>query len=85
MFAMDPYEVLSFNKPGKGVAAIFHTHILGDERPSDFDKKMSEHSCLGFLIYSRETKRFYLHEPDDKEYDHGDLSQIKKAITKFND
>ena len=61
-FVMDPLQYLLF-KEQYSTIAIFHSHIVGDETPSEFDIIMSENSCVPFLIYSLNTKNVYIHTP----------------------
>ena len=60
-FVMDPVQFLLF-KEKYNVIALYHSHIVGDEEPSDFDKLMSENSCIPFLIYSLNTKKHHLYK-----------------------
>ena len=50
-FIIDPYDYLLFMKDYK-ILSIFHSHLIGDEKASEFDKKTSESCCLAFIIYS---------------------------------
>ena len=48
---------------------IFHSHVVGCEKPSEFDEKSSENCCYPFLIYSINSEKFFLYEPLLKDYD----------------
>tara|TARA_B100001063_G_C16699974_1_gene522025 strand:+ start:775 stop:1170 length:396 start_codon:yes stop_codon:yes gene_type:complete len=67
-FMLDPLEYLMF-KEKFDMVAIYHSHINVDEQPSEFDVKMCNNCCIPFLIYSLETKKFNLYEPQNLETD----------------
>jgi proteasome lid subunit RPN8/RPN11 len=66
-FLIDPNNYLKF-KNDYDIIAIFHSHIVGDESFSEFDIKMSELSCVPFLVFSLNTRKFNLYEPQNKDY-----------------
>jgi proteasome lid subunit RPN8/RPN11 len=76
-FAISPVKYLNFKKD-YDMIGIFHSHIIGDENPSEFDIKMSDTCCLPFIIYSLNSKNFYFYEPHYKDYN-------VKTITRFKD
>lgn len=78
-FMIDPYDYLSFIKKFKCLS-IFHTHLAGNEEPSDFDSKTSENCCYPFIIYSVVTEKFFIYEPHYKDYDVNILSRIKDKL-----
>jgi len=78
-FVMDPLHYLLF-KEEYSTIAIFHSHIVGDETPSDFDIVMSENSCIPFMIYSLNTKNVYIHTPKHIDADKGKLEKVKEKI-----
>jgi len=78
-FIIDPYDYLGFINKYKCLT-IFHSHIAGDEKPSDFDIKTSENCCYSFLIYSITTEKFFIYEPEFKDYDVNILTKLKKSI-----
>lgn len=78
-FMIDPYDYLSFIKKYK-LLLIFHSHLLGDESPSEFDLKTSENSCVPFLIYSICTEKFSLYEPQYKDYDVNIIEGLRNLI-----
>jgi len=59
--------------------AVFHSHILGDEKESEFDVKMSDNCCQPFLIYSLNTKKINIYTPKTIEADVNILERIKAA------
>jgi proteasome lid subunit RPN8/RPN11 len=59
---------------------IFHSHIIGDEQPSEFDIKMSEACCLPFLIYSLNTKNFNIYEPKHSELNVKAFARLKEKL-----
>lgn len=68
IFIIDAYDYLNFISENEAFC-VFHSHLHGDEEPSDFDIKTSENCCYLFLIYSINTEKFFLYEPKDKDYD----------------
>lgn len=78
-FAIDPYEYLIFTKNYKCLS-IFHSHLVGDETPSDFDTKTAENCCYAFLIYSICTEKFFIYEPHYKDYDVNIIQRLKEKI-----
>lgn len=78
-FMIDPYDYLSFVEKNE-LVLIFHSHLLGDELPSDFDIKTSENCCYPFLIYSICTEKFCIYEPQYKNYDVNILEGIRRSI-----
>ena len=78
-FMIDPYDYLSFiNK--YSCLCVFHSHLAGDEKPSEFDEKTSENCCYPFLIYSINTEKFYIYEPEYKDYDVNMIQRLKELI-----
>lgn len=78
-FMVDPYDYLSFiNK--YSCLCIFHSHLIEDEKPSDFDIKTSENCCYPFLIYSVVTEKFHIYEPEHKDYDVNIINRLKELI-----
>lgn len=59
IFEIHPLEILKQMKSGK-LAAIYHTHPSTGEQESNFDKFNCENSCIPYLIYSKESKKFNL-------------------------
>lgn len=78
-FMIDPYDYLSFLKDFRPFC-IFHSHLAGDEKPSDFDIKTAENCCFSFLIYSVSTEKFSLYEPQYKDYDVNTIQGLKELI-----
>lgn len=78
-FMINPINYLNF-KNNYSILGIFHSHITGDENPSEFDIKMSESCCLPFFIFSLNTKKFFIYEPQNKDYDVNIFERIKFKI-----
>jgi proteasome lid subunit RPN8/RPN11 len=78
-FMIDPYDYLSFINEYKCLA-IFHSHLVGDELPSDFDASTSENCCYPFIIYSIVTEKFFIYEPEYKDYDVNIIQRLKELI-----
>lgn len=78
-FMIDPYDYLAFiNK--YSCLCVFHSHLIGDEKHSDFDQKTSENCCYPFLIYSVNTEKFHIYEPEYKDYDVNIIQRLKELI-----
>jgi proteasome lid subunit RPN8/RPN11 len=78
-FIIDPYDYLSFVMK-RNCLGIFHTHLQGDEKPSDFDEKTSENCCYPFIIYSVVSEKFFIYEPENKDYDVNTIQRLKELI-----
>lgn len=78
-FAIDALKYLLF-KQKYTLAAVFHSHIIGDEKPSEFDIKMSENCCIPFLVYGLNTDKFEIYQPKNIECDVKIIKKIKANI-----
>ncbi len=78
-FIIDPYDYLSFIKENK-ILGIFHSHLSGDEFASLFDERTSENCCLPFIIYSITTEKFFIYEPQYKDYDVNIIQRLKEKM-----
>ena len=78
-FAIDALRYLLF-KQKYLFGAIVHSHIVGDEKASEFDIKMSENCCIPFLIYGLNTDKFDIYQPKNSEYDAKLFKRIKLNI-----
>jgi len=78
-FSINALNYLLF-KNKYAMLSIFHTHIIGDEQPSEFDIKMSENCCIPFLVYGLNSKKFQIYEPKNSEYDVKTLERIKAKL-----
>jgi len=78
-FSICPVKYLKFKKQ-YSLVAVFHSHIIGDENPSEFDIKMAESACLSFVIYSLNSENFYIYEPKFPDYDVKIMERIKVKI-----
>lgn len=77
-FLIDPLEYLFFIEEYEPIA-VFHSHISGNEEPSEKDIVMSENSCLPFFIYSLNTKNFHFYIPKKTKVDVNILDKFKKS------
>jgi proteasome lid subunit RPN8/RPN11 len=78
-FIIDPYDYLNFVKT-YFCFSVFHSHLVCDETPSDFDKKTSENCCYAFIIYSINTEKFFIYEPTLKDYDVNTIQGIRDIL-----
>ena len=79
LFYINPLSYLLF-KEDYEIIAVFHSHVVGDEQESDFDVKMSENSCLPFLIFSLNTQKINIYEPQKSDSDVNILERIKALV-----
>ena len=77
-FLIDPLAYLLFKEKYKFIA-IFHSHIVGTAEPSEFDIKMADNCCQPFIIYSLNTQKINIYEPQSVECDVNKLKRIKSA------
>jgi proteasome lid subunit RPN8/RPN11 len=78
-FAINPASFLKF-KNSYMLLGVYHSHILGDEQPSEFDIKMSETCCVPFIIYSLNTKKFHIYEPHHNDSDVKVFARVKEKL-----
>ena len=78
-FLISPVSYLEF-KNRYSVLGIFHSHIVADEQASEFDIKMSEANCLPFIIYSINSKKFHIYEPQNQYYDVNIFHKVKAKL-----
>jgi proteasome lid subunit RPN8/RPN11 len=78
-FAINPAAYLMFAE-NNDMLAIFHSHIMGDENPSEFDIKMAEACCIPFVIYSLNTKKFHIYEPSTCELNVKAFARLKETF-----
>lgn len=78
-FIIDPYEYLEFINEFK-IISVFHSHLVGSEDPSEFDRKTSENCCLAFIIYSVCSEKFFIYEPQYKDYDVNIIQRLKELV-----
>ena len=78
-FLIDPINYLLF-KDKYEMVGVFHSHMIGDEQPSEFDIKMAENCCLPFLIYSLNTKKIHIYEPQKVECNVNILRRMKALV-----
>jgi len=78
-FYINPLSYLLFKEEYEMIA-VYHSHIIGDEEESEFDIKMSENCCLPFLIFSLNTQKINIYEPQNSDSDVNILEGIKALI-----
>ena len=78
-FAISPVSYLMFAE-NNDMLAVFHSHAVGDETPSEFDVKMSEACCIPFVIYSLNTKKFHIYEPSECELNVKAFTRLKEHL-----
>lgn len=78
-FLLNPAAFLKF-KNSYSLLGVYHSHVVGDENPSEFDIKMSEACCVPFITYSLNTEKFYIYEPSHSESDVKLLARIKEKL-----
>ncbi len=78
-FLISPVSYLEF-KNQYSVLGIFHSHVVADEQASEFDIKMSESNCLPFIIYSINSKKFHIYEPQYQDYDVNIFHKVKAKL-----
>jgi proteasome lid subunit RPN8/RPN11 len=78
-FTISPASYYQFAKK-YDMLGIFHSHIMGDEQASEFDIKMSEASCLPFIIYSLNTQKFNIYEPHSLDLNVKALARLKEKL-----
>jgi proteasome lid subunit RPN8/RPN11 len=61
-FKIDPFDYVNAFKKYK-ILMCYHSHVLGDESPSDYDIKYSEEMLMPLYIYSTVTKKYKIHYP----------------------
>ena len=75
-FAINPVSYLMFAE-NNDMLAVFHSHIVGDETPSEFDVKMAEACCIPFVVYSLNSKKFHIYEPSHYELNVKAFARLK--------
>lgn len=78
-FLISPLDYLLFKEDYR-LIAVFHSHVVTDEQPSEFDKKMAENCCNPFLIYSLNTQKINIYEPQNMECDVNILHRLKAML-----
>jgi proteasome lid subunit RPN8/RPN11 len=82
-FVLDPLQYLMFKNKYQTIS-IFHSHVIGNEEPSEFDILMSENSCVPFSIYALNTKKYYVHKPREIENDSNLVDKLEQEINEYN-
>ena len=77
-FLISPVNYLLF-KDGVDDMIVFHSHINGDEKPSEFDVKVADNCCDPFLIYSLVSKKIHIYTPQNSEVDVSIIQGLKEA------
>lgn len=82
-FVLDPLQFLLFKNKYEPVA-LFHSHVVGNEDPSEFDIIMSENTCIPFLIYALNTKRIHVHIPKNLDVNEETINRVKTKTKERN-
>lgn len=77
-FLISPVNYLLF-KDRVDDMIVFHSHINGDEKPSEFDVKVADNCCDPFLIYSLVSKKIHIFTPQYSEVDVSIIQRLKEA------
>lgn len=67
-------------KKENNLIALFHNHFSTSERESDFDKSVSENTCLPLVIYSNVTKKFNFYIPNYISCDVKEINRLKEIL-----
>ena len=78
-FTIKPIDFLCKKMEGN-LLAIFHSHVQGDEKPSNQDIISSRNAMIPFVIFSTETEKFFLFNHKDFEVDENSVNQLRKAL-----
>ncbi len=78
-FLINPINYLLFKDEVDNLI-VFHSHIDGDEKPSEFDLKVADNCCDPFLIYSLLSKKIHIHTPQNSEIDVSIIERLKEAV-----
>lgn len=78
-FVLNPAAFLQF-KNNYSLLGIYHSHVVGDENPSEFDIKMSEACSVPFIIYSINTKKFHIYEPQYTDSNVKAFERLKEKL-----
>jgi len=75
-FCVDPLDYLKFKNEHEFIA-LLHSHIVGDESFSTMDVANAKATCLPSIVYSLNTKKFAIYEPNNHEVDVNTLKKVK--------
>jgi proteasome lid subunit RPN8/RPN11 len=78
-FVISPLSYLKFKNENE-IIAVFHSHISGDEKPSEFDIKTAELTCVPFMIFSINSRKFHFYEPQNKDFDVKIINKFKEKL-----
>lgn len=78
-FVISPLNYLKFKNENE-IIAIFHSHVVGDEKPSEFDIKTAELTCVPFMIFSINSRKFCFYEPQNKDYNVKIIEKFKEKV-----
>lgn len=79
MFEVHPIDFLKA-KNDKSLVAIFHTHIVGEPKLSDYDLICCKEIKIPYLVYSLEMNTFNLYYEDNFEVDLGVIKELEGII-----
>ena len=62
------------------LVAVFHSHPNGNEEPSEYDKNCSEATCIPFVIFSNQTRKFSAYIPEFLDVDEEIIKKLKDQL-----
>ena len=75
-----PAKEFLYIKTKHNLVGIYHSHCIGSEKPSDFDKSTAELTCYPFVIYSLETNMFGLYKPENCDVEFELVKKLKEEL-----
>ena len=62
------------------IVGIYHSHIIGDDKPSEYDLKTSDLICYPFVIYSVKNNTIHFHKPEELDADLKLVEQLESEL-----
>jgi len=62
------------------LVAVFHSHPNGTEESSQYDKNCSEATCIPFVIFSTQTRKFSVYVPEFLDVDEEIIKKLKDQL-----
>lgn len=78
-FLISPIDFLQKKLSGE-LVAIFHSHPLTKENPSDYDIKNSKNCLFPFLIFSLVTEKFHLFDMPHFERQEKGVMKLREVL-----
>lgn len=75
-----PAQDFLYVKRNYEVVAIYHSHIIGDDQPSDYDLKTSDLICYPFVIFSIKNNTVHVHTPEELDVDIKIVNKLKEDL-----